>query len=52
MVGTFFQYFEGYLRVEFSHGDFDRINMMLALHGGSVVQTPCDDALNLGVMAL
>ncbi|MBS0591499.1 MAG: hypothetical protein JSR65_12790 [Proteobacteria bacterium] len=48
MAGTFSEYFDGYLWVEFSHGGFDTINMPLTLHGDSIAQTPCDDAFNKG----
>jgi hypothetical protein len=43
MAGIFFEYFEGYLRVDFSQLDWGDIAMRLSLHGDIVATTPCDD---------
>lgn len=37
----FFDYFDGYLRVAFSRGNYGDLNMDLVLHGDTTAMIPC-----------
>ncbi len=52
MAGLFFDYFDGFLRVEFRMGSFDCIYMELSLHGDAVATTPCDDQFEKGAPSI
>jgi hypothetical protein len=43
MAGTFFQYFDGYLRVVFHPVEYGTVPFDLILHGGVTSETPRDD---------
>lgn len=48
MAGTFFEYFDGYVRVEFSRASYGDIYVDFTLHGDAIAQTPCDDHFEKG----
>ena len=48
MAGTFFEYFDGYVRVAFSHAWAGDIFIDFSLFGDAVAATPCDDKCEKG----
>lgn len=48
MAGTFFEYFDGYVRVNFAMAGYGDIYIDFVLHGDTVAATPCDDDFNKG----
>ena len=48
MAGTFFEYFDGYLRVAFSPACRGEIYMDLTFHGDAIATIPCDDPFAKG----
>ena len=45
MSGVFFNYKNASIQVEFSHGNWDYINIDIHLYGDIVISTPCDEHL-------
>ena len=43
MAGIFFEYFDGYIRVEFSRAWYGDIYIDFHLHGDAIASIPCDD---------
>jgi hypothetical protein len=48
MAGTFFEYFDGYLRVVYSCAGSGDIFIDFSLFGDAVAATPCDDKFEKG----
>lgn len=43
MAGTFYEYFDGYIRVSFAMAGYGDIYIDFALHGDAIATTPCDE---------
>lgn len=48
MAGTFFEYFDGYVRVAYSGASWGDIFIDFSLFGDTVAATPCDDKFEKG----
>ena len=52
MAATFFEYFDGYVRVSFAMAGYGDIYIDFVLHGDAIAATPCDDDFTKGSPAI